>query len=100
MHKRTTALATLALATAFTGAALAQQPARPAERPQPLRLPTSWNKIDQPLDALLNDGWRIVAMTGPGFTLEKRGKYVLCQVLPAGGMGGRAETLSECHGLN
>jgi hypothetical protein len=100
MHKRIAALATLAVGTCLTGAALAQQPPRPAERPQPLRLPTTWEKVEQPLDALLNDGWRIVAMTGPGFTLEKRGKYVLCQLLPAGGMSSRAETLSECHGLN
>lgn len=76
--------------------AWAQAPAPTA----PSRPVTVWTAIDQPLSALLNGGYRIVAAMGPTFTLEKGGKYVLCELRPAGGMGGRRETTSECHGIN
>jgi hypothetical protein len=89
------AIALVALATpALTTAALAQ----PAPRPEPNRLPTTWTELDQPLSALLDDGWRIIAMTGPGFTLEKRGKFVLCQIFPSSSR--RPEATSQCHALN
>ncbi|EHL97897.1 hypothetical protein HMPREF9946_03882 [Acetobacteraceae bacterium AT-5844] len=89
MRNRIVALALLAL----PATAMAQ-----AQRVEPNRLPTTWTEIDQPLNAMLDDGWRIIAMTGPGFTLERRGKFALCQVFPASGR--RPETTSECHGLN
>jgi hypothetical protein len=52
------------------------------------------------MDALLDAGWRIVAMTGPGFTLEQRGKYLLCELRPPGGLRGNGPATSECHRLN
>ena len=66
----------------------------------PTRPVTVWTDIDQPMSALLNGGHRVVAATGPLFTLEKGGKYVVCEIRPAGGMSGRRETTSECHGVN
>lgn len=72
----------------------AQAPAAPP------RQTTTWEVVPQPLSALLDGGYRIVAMTGPAFVLEKSGRYVLCEVRPAGGMRGGAETTSECHRLN
>lgn len=74
--------------------ALAQAPSPP---PRPV---TAWTEIDQPMSALLNGGYRVVAAMGPSFTLEKGGKYVACEIRPAGGMSSRRETTSECHGLN
>ncbi|MBO1081222.1 hypothetical protein [Roseomonas haemaphysalidis] len=74
--------------------AWAQAPAPPA------RPVTVWTEIDQPMSALLNGGHRIVAAMGPSFTLEKGGKYVVCEIRPAGGMSSRRETTSECHGVN
>lgn len=74
--------------------AQAQAPAAPT------RPVTVWTDIDQPMSALLNGGHRVVAATGPLFTLEKGGKYVVCEIRPSGGMTGRRETTSECHGVN
>jgi len=74
--------------------ALAQAPSAP---PRPA---TTWEAVDQPMSALLNGGHRIVAAAGPSFTLERNGKYVACEVRPAGGARGAAETTSECRRLN
>jgi len=52
------------------------------------------------MSSLLNGGHRIVSAMGPTFTLERNGKYVACEVRPAGGMRGTRETTSECHRLN
>ncbi|MFC0407463.1 hypothetical protein [Roseomonas elaeocarpi] len=86
------------LLAAPAGPSLAQAPAQaPAAPPRPA---TTWEAVDQPLNALLDGGYRIVAMTGPGFTLEKGGKYLLCEVRTPGGMRGSATATSECHRLN
>ena len=74
----------------------AQTPA-PAAPPRPV---TTWEALDQPMSALLNGGHRIVSAMGPSFTLERNGKYVACEVRPAGGMRGTPETTSQCHRLN
>ncbi|WP_264050636.1 hypothetical protein [Methylobacterium flocculans] len=52
------------------------------------------------MSALLNGGHRIVSASGPSFILERGGKYVACEVRPAGGMRGTPETTSTCHRLN
>ncbi|WP_458095608.1 hypothetical protein [Roseomonas sp. WA12] len=76
----------------------AQAPAQgPAASPRPA---TMWEDVDQPMSALLNGGHRIISAFGPSFTLERNGKYVACEVRPAGGMRGARETTSECHRLN
>jgi hypothetical protein len=36
---------------------------------------TTWEAVDQPMSALLNDGHRIVSAMCPSFTLERNGKY-------------------------
>ncbi|MBP0494257.1 hypothetical protein [Roseomonas indoligenes] len=76
----------------------AQAPATAPAAPQ--RPATMWEDVDQPMSALLNGGHRIVSSMGPSFTLERNGKYVACEVRPAGGMRGARETTSECHRLN
>ena len=81
-------------------AAPAPAPAQAQAPAAPTRPVTVWTDIDQPMSALLNGGHRVVAATGPLFTLEKGGKYVVCEIRPAGGMSGRRETTSECHGVN
>jgi len=73
------------------------QGAAPAAPPRPV---TTWEDVDQPMSSLLNGGHRIVSAMGPTFTLERNGKYVACEVRPAGGMRGTRETTSECHRLN
>ena len=80
-----------------TTAALKAQTPAPAAPPRPV---TTWEAVDQPMSALLNGGHRIVSAFGPSFTLERNGKYVACEVRPAGGMRGARETTSECHRLN
>ncbi len=100
MTRTTLAAAALLLAAATPLAAQpsAQSSAQaPAPPPRPA---TTWEVIDQPMSALLNGGHRIVSAAGPSFTLERDGKYVSCEVRPAGGMGGRRETVSECRRLN
>ncbi|WP_246689361.1 hypothetical protein [Methylobacterium sp. WL19] len=52
------------------------------------------------MSVLLNGGHRIVSAMGPSFTLERGGKYVVCEIRPAGGMRGTPETTSTCHRLN
>lgn len=79
-----------------TAQAQAQGPAPTA----PLRLATTWDAVDQPMSALLNGGFRLVSATGPSFTLERGGKYVVCEVRPAGGLRGTPETTSTCHRVN
>jgi len=79
-------------------AALAQAPG-PAPA-APARPATMWEEVEQPMSALLNGGHRIVSAMGPTFTLERNGKYVACEVRPAGGMRGTRETTSECRRLN
>lgn len=93
-HRRLTVLLPLLLA----GPALAQAPA-PAAAP-PVRPVTVWEDVAEPMSTLLNGGHRIVASMGPAFTLERNGKYIACEVRPAGGMRGTRETTSECHRLN
>ncbi|MFJ7440139.1 hypothetical protein ACIQW5_21020 [Methylorubrum thiocyanatum] len=66
----------------------------------PPRLATTWEAVDQPMSALLNGGQRIVSATGPSFTLERGGKYVVCEVRPAGGMRGAPDTTSTCYRVN
>ncbi|MCR0985081.1 hypothetical protein [Roseomonas populi] len=66
----------------------------------PTRPVTMWEDVDQPMSALLSGGHRIVSAMGPSFKLERNGKYVTCEVRPAGGMRGTRETTSECHRLN
>jgi hypothetical protein len=90
---RSILLTTLFLLSA-AASAHAQAPAAPT------RPVTVWTDIDQPMSALLNGGHRVVTASGPLFTLEKGGKYVVCEIRPAGGMGGRRETTSDCHGIN
>ncbi|KQP85337.1 hypothetical protein ASF60_21855 [Methylobacterium sp. Leaf113] len=85
---------TLALIVFAAGPALAQAPAGP---PRPA---TTWITIEEPMSTLLNGGHRIVSASGPSFTLERGGKYVVCEVRPAGGMRGAAETTSTCHRVN
>ncbi|WP_043838456.1 hypothetical protein [Muricoccus aerilatus] len=80
-----------------TTAALKAQTPAPAAPPRPV---TTWEAVDQPMSALLNGGHRIISATGPSFTLERSGKYVACEVRPAGGMRGTAETTSQCYRLN
>ncbi|MDJ0390705.1 hypothetical protein QMO56_21550 [Roseomonas sp. E05] len=72
------------------------QPSRPATPPRPA---TTWDFVEQPVSALLNGGYRVAAMSGPALTLEKDGKYLLCEIRPAG-FGGTAQATSECHRLN
>lgn len=91
MRRPVAVLALLPFASAQAQAIVPEAPPRPA---------TTWEAVAQPLSALLNGGYQIVAMTGPGFTLEKGGKYVLCEVRPASGFRGSTETTSECHRLN
>lgn len=74
--------------------ALAQAPAAP---PRPV---TVWVPVEEAMSALLNGGHRIVSASGPSFILERGGKYVACEVRPAGGMRGTPETTSTCHRLN
>lgn len=76
------------------GPAVAQAPAVP---PRPA---TTWVPVEEPMSALLNGGHRVVSASGPSFTLERGGKYVVCEVRPAGGMRGAAETTSTCHRVN
>jgi hypothetical protein len=66
----------------------------------PPRLATTWEAVEQPMSALLNGGHRIVSATGPSFTLERGGKYVVCEVRPAGGMRGASDTISTCSRVN
>ncbi|TXN33560.1 hypothetical protein FV220_02160 [Methylobacterium sp. WL19] len=74
--------------------AIAQAPAMP---PRPT---TVWVPVEEPMSVLLNGGHRIVSAMGPSFTLERGGKYVVCEIRPAGGMRGTPETTSTCHRLN
>jgi len=76
------------------GPALAQGPAAP---PRPA---TVWVPVEEPMSALLNGGHRLVSASGPSFVLERGGKYVVCEVRPAGGMRATPETTSTCHRLN
>lgn len=73
--------------------AIAQTPAMLA-RPM-----TVWVPVEEPMSVLLNRGHRIVSAIGPSFTLERGGKYVICEIRPAGGMSGTPETTSTCHRL-
>jgi hypothetical protein len=91
--------AAMALLLAAPLRAQAPSPAASA-RPAPPRPETTWEPVEQPMDALLNAGWRIVAMTGPGFTLEQRGKYLFCELRPPGGLRGNGPATSECHRMN
>ncbi|MEH3147716.1 MAG: hypothetical protein PGN34_20765 [Methylobacterium frigidaeris] len=91
-------LLALVLPVLAGGSALAQGTASPPASPP--RPPTTWEAVDQPMSALLNGGYRIVSATGPSFTLERQGKYVVCEVRPAGGMRGTPETTSTCHRVN
>lgn len=68
------ALVLLVLAGIPATSARAQTPPSAA----PPRLPTTWEAIDQSMSALLNGGHRIVSATGPSFTLERQGTYVVC----------------------
>ncbi|BAU92001.1 hypothetical protein MPPM_3396 [Methylorubrum populi] len=88
-------LTLLALAGVSAPTAWAQSP--PAGPP---RLPTTWEALDQSMSALLNGGHRIVSATGPSFTLERQGRYVVCEVRPPGGLRGNAEATSTCHRVN
>lgn len=90
------ALVLLALAGVSVEPAQAQTPP-PASPP---RLPTTWEAIDQSMSALLNGGHRIVSATGPSFTLERQGKYTVCEVRPPGGLRGNAEATSTCYRVN
>jgi hypothetical protein len=92
-HRRLAAL----LPLLFAGPALAQAPAPAAP---PVRPVTVWEDVAEPMSTLLNGGHRIVSSMGPAFTLERNGKYIACEVRPAGGMRGTRETTSECHRLN
>lgn len=76
------------------GPAFAQAPAVPS------RPATTWVPVEEPMSALLNGGHRLVSAFGPSFTLERGGKYVVCEVRPAGGMRGAPETTSTCHRVN
>lgn len=80
----------------INGPTAGNQPSRPAAPPRPT---TTWDFVDQPVSALLNGGYRVAAMSGPALTLEKDGKYLLCEIRPAG-FGGTAQATSECHRLN
>ncbi|MDP4026906.1 hypothetical protein Q8W71_30400 [Methylobacterium sp. NEAU 140] len=66
----------------------------------PPRLATTWEAVEQPMSALLNGGHWIVSATGPSFTLERGGKYVVCEVRPAGGMRGAPGPTSTCYRVN
>jgi hypothetical protein len=89
-------MAALLLASATTLPAFAQAPAgNLSQRPV-----TKWEAVDQPLSALLDGGYKIIAMTAGIFTLEKDGKYILCELRPAGGLSGNKDATSECHKLN
>jgi hypothetical protein len=90
------ALVLLMLAGIPATSARAQTPPPAA----PPRLPTTWETIDQSMSALLNGGHRIVSATGPSFTLERQGKYVVCEVRPPGGLRGNAEATSTCYRVN
>jgi hypothetical protein len=93
----------LALSLLSIAAAPLRAQAPPVQAPGPAAPPrpvTAWEDVDQPMSALLNGGHRIVSAMGPTFTLERNGKYVACEVRPAGGMRGARETTSECHRLN
>ncbi len=94
MFRRLALVAVLSLPVA---APLRAQGTAPATPPRPA---TTWEAVDQPMSALLNGGHRIVSAMGPSFTLERNGKYVACEIRPAGGMRGAAETTSQCHRLN
>ena len=85
---------TLSLLILTAGPAFAQAPVAP---PRPA---TTWVPVEEPMSALLNGGHRIVSASGPSFTLERGGKYVVCEVRPAGGMRGTSETTSTCHRVN
>ena len=97
---RPATLLLLLLAASAPGQVQAQVQTPPQAPGAPTRPVTVWTDIDQPMSALLNGGHRVVAATGPVFTLEKGGKYVVCEIRPAGGMSGRRETTSDCHGVN
>ncbi|KQP40072.1 hypothetical protein ASF49_21460 [Methylobacterium sp. Leaf104] len=86
--------AVLSVLVLAAGPTFAQAPAAP---PRPA---TTWVPVEEPMSALLNGGHRIVSASGPSFTLERGGKYVVCEVRTAGGMRGTAETTSTCHRLN
>ena len=77
----------------------AQQSSAPAPAAPP-RPATTWEAVDQPMSALFSGAHRIVAAAGPSFALERQGKYVVCEVRPAGGMRGASEATSTCYRVN
>ncbi len=87
-----------ALLLAF-GLALAAGPAlAQGSTPQPGH-ETLFRELDQPLQALLNDGWQITGMAGNlggiGYVLHKEGRWVTCQLISR-----REDTRSRCMALN
>ena len=68
----------------------------------PQSLPTRYQSVDQSLEVLLNDGWRITHASGAGpamgLVLERDGKHVLCTLM--GNQRDRQTGRSDCRSLN
>jgi len=60
---------------------------------------TLFQELEQPLEALLNEGWQIVDMAGNlggiGYLLHREGKWITCQVISR-----REDTRSRCMAMN
>jgi hypothetical protein len=98
-HLQGPIMSRLAIALVLTLAGSLAMPAFAQTKPAP-RPTTTWEPVEQPLNALLNGGYKIIAMTGPSFTLEKDGKYILCDVRSSGSGNLGDQACSECYRLN
>ena len=98
--------AALMLMGAACGMADAQQQPGPVAPSMPHRVPTTFEPVDTSLSYLLNGGAKLVAsgigMSGPGVTVVKDGKYIICSIVSESGMmdsAGHAPR-SECYQIN
>ena len=80
--------------------ALAAPPANPGETPE---LTTKFANTGKPLQAMLDEGFRVVSsylgIDTMGFVLERQGKWVTCSLRNAD-KSGPDKMLSQCFALN
>ena len=100
------AAACLAVAglVAIGGVALGQVPGSSSPN-SPVVLPpgfhsTTWITVNQSLTELLDSGYKINSSMGPAMTLEKDGKYILCEIHPNTFSSDQNGASSACHAIN
>ena len=61
---------------------------------------TTWITVGQSLTELLDSGYKINSSMGPAMTLEKDGKYILCEIHPNMFTSDQNGASSACHAIN